>query len=178
MRIKPEDSICIIIDYQEKIVPVMANREELIQNSVQLLEGLHILDVPVILTTQYAKGLGLNISQITEAAHTEEYIDKITFSCYGAEEVKQAIAGKKNVILCGIEAHVCVLQTLIDLQEAGYQTVLVEDCISSRNLHDKEIALLRAQKEGGILTTGEALLFELTERAGSDTFKQISRLVK
>ena len=80
--------------------------------------------------------------------------------------------------MCGIEAHVCVLQTAIDLKEAGYTPILVTDCISSRKAGDKEIALIRAQQEGVLLSTSEALLFELTRRAGTDVFKQISRLVK
>ena len=92
--------------------------------------------------------------------------------------MQDAIEGKKNVIICGIESHVCVLQTVIDLIELGYQPVLVEDCISSRRLHDKEVAVMRARDEGAVITTYESLLFELTKAAGTDRFRQISKLVK
>lgn len=179
MRILAENTGCLVIDYQEKILPAMANNEELLANSVKLLTGLKILGIPMTITGQYTKGLGLNVPEIFEAAGTEEYIDKVTFSAYETEAVRKALGENvKNVILCGIEAHVCVLQTAIDLKAAGYQPILVVDCVSSRKEKDMEIALLRAQQEGIFLTTGEAILFELTRAAGTDTFKQISRLVK
>lgn len=179
MRILAENTSCLVIDYQERIVPAMADKEALVANSVKLLEGLKILGIPMTITGQYTKGLGLNLPEIFQAAGTEEYFDKISFSSYEVEEVRKALESRgKNVILCGIEAHVCVLQTAIDLKEAGYQPILVTDCISSRKESDKEIALIRAQQEGILLTTSEAVLFELTKRAGSDVFKQISKLVK
>ena len=106
------------------------------------------------------------------------FLIKKLFSSAGCQEVLEAVKDKKYVIICGIEAHVCVLQTVIDLKEMGYQPVLVEDCISSRNLHDKEIALLRARDEGALLTTSESILFELTVTAEHEQFKQISKLVK
>lgn len=179
MRILAENTSCLVIDYQERLLPAMANKEELLANSVKLLTGLRILGIPMTITGQYTKGLGLNVPEIFEAVGTEEYIDKITFSSYEAEEVQKSLGENvKNVILCGIESHVCVLQTAIDLKAAGYQPVLVVDCISSRKEKDMEIALLRAQQEGVLLTTSEAILFELTRAAGTDTFKQISKLVK
>lgn len=178
MRISAEDTICLIVDYQEKILPVMAERERLVDTSVKLLKGLRILGVPMVMTAQYSKGLGLNIPEICEAAGVQEHIEKDSFSSMDEKKVCDAIAGKKNVIVCGIEAHICVLQTVIDLKAMGYQPILVEDCISSRKLHDKEIALLRARDEGAILTTYESLLFELTRFSGTEQFKQISKLVK
>lgn len=184
MRITADKAACLVVDYQEKIVPAMTGREELIQNSVKLLKGLKVLGIPITITGQYTKGLGLNLPEIFQAAGTEEYIDKLTFSAYETEAVKQALGGgaeytgRTAVIVCGIEAHVCVLQTCIDLKEAGYQPILVADCIASRKDSDKELALVRARQEGVLLTTSEAILFELTRRAGSDVFKEISRLVK
>ncbi len=203
MRISVEDTSCLVIDYQERIVPAMTKSEELIANSVKLLEGLRILGVPMIITGQYTKGLGLNLPEIFAAAGTEEYVDKLTFSSYEVPEVQSFLYhrmqeasgvlstdgtssatiaqedGKgRNVLLCGIEAHVCVLQTAIDLKEAGFTPILVADCISSRKAGDKEIALIRARQEGVLLTTSEAILFELTRKAGTDVFKQISKLVK
>lgn len=179
MRISAENTTCLVIDYQEKILPAMAKKEELLVNSVKLLNGLKILGIPMTITGQYTKGLGLNVREIFEAAGTDEYIDKLTFSSYEVPEVQKALGKeRKNVILCGIEAHVCVLQTAIDLKEAGFCPILVTDCISSRKESDKDMALIRAQQEGVLLTTSEAILFELTRKAGTDVFKQISRLVK
>ena len=178
MRILAEESICLIIDYQEKILPSIAEKENLVETSIKLLKGLRILEIPMVMTAQYSKGLGLNIPEICEAAGTIEFIEKNSFSSASVKEVQDAIEGKKNVIICGIESHVCVLQTVIDLIELGYQPVLVEDCISSRRLHDKEVAVMRARDEGAVITTYESLLFELTKAAGTDRFRQISRLVK
>lgn len=178
MRISTENTACIVVDYQERILPSIANKEELIETSVKLLKGLKILDVPMCITGQYTKGLGLNIKEIREAAGTEDYYDKMVFSCAQVEGVQQAIQGKKNIVICGIEAHVCVMQTVLDLLEMGYQPIVIEDCISSRKLNDKKYALKRMRDAGAIITTYEALLFELLQKAGSDTFKQISNLVK
>lgn len=180
MRILPEETCCVVVDYQEKILPAMAEKEQLIENSVKLLEGLKILEIPVMVTAQYAKGLGLNVPEIREAAGTEEYCDKKSFSIYEDEGARAKLEsfGRKNVILCGIEAHICVLQSIMGLVEAGYQPILIEDCVSSRKLHDKEISIERARVEGAIVTTYESLLFELTGGAGHEKFKQISNLVK
>ena len=180
MRIKPENTIAIAVDYQTKLVPAMNNIRELIHNSSILLKGLKALDVPVIITQQYTKGLGETVLDIRSAAGDCPVFDKITFSCFMDEAIKNAIysSGRKTVLVCGIEAHVCVLQTVIDLIEEGYQVVLVSDCIDSRKPSDKEAALVRARQEGAIITSYEAILFELTQIAGNEKFKEISRLVK
>ncbi len=176
MRVIKEEAIAVAIDYQERLVPAMYEKERLIENSCILLAGLRELKVPTVFTQQYTKGLGMTVSEITEAAGTEEYLEKISFSAF--ETVKQAVNGKKFVILCGMEAHICVLQTAIDLIEEGYIPVLVADCISSRKKYNIDAALERAVKEGAILTTYEAILFELLKEAGTPTSKVIQRLVK
>lgn len=176
MRILREEAIALIVDYQEKLVPVMKENELLIYHSQILLQGLKILGVPMILTQQYTKGLGTTVKDITDAAEKTDYVEKISFSAY--ENVKEMIAGKRFVIVCGIESHICVLQTVIDLAGAGYIPVVVEDCISSRKKHDKKIALERMKQEGAIVTTSESILFELLREAGTETSKKIQRLVK
>ena len=176
MRILREESIALVVDYQEKLVPVMKNREDLINQSQILLQGLQALKIPMIITQQYTKGLGTTVREITEAVGFEDYVEKISFSAY--EQVKDLITGKKYVIVCGIESHICVLQTVIDLAAAGYVPVVVEDCISSRKENDKKIALKRMRQEGAILTTTESVLFELLREAGTETSKKIQRLIK
>ena len=170
MRILAENTSCIVIDYQEKILPAMSGREELVANSAALLKGLNLLEIPMVLTTQYAKGLGNNIPEICEAIGSDVAYDKTTFSAMDKE--------RKNVLICGIEAHICVLQTAIDLKAAGYQPVIVADCVSSRKELDKELGLKRAEQEGILITSKEAILFELTRKAGGPVFKQISALIK
>lgn len=180
MRILPEETCCVVVDYQEKIMPTIAEKELLLANSITLLQGLRILEIPITVTAQYAKGLGENVPEIRAAAGTEEYCDKKSFSVYGNAKVREKLQnfGRKNVILCGIEAHICVLQSVLDLAEAGYQPILVEDCVSARNLRDKETAIWRARTEGAIVTTSESLLFELTGSAEHERFGQISKLIK
>lgn len=180
MRILPEETCCVVVDIQEKFMPVIAEAKEMVSRCERLLRGLGILEIPVMVTAQYVKGLGLNLPEIRAAAGTEEFCDKKSFSVYGDAAAREKLAsfGRKNVILCGIEAHICVLQSVIDLKAAGYQPVLVWDCVSSRRIRDKEIALLRAQAEGAIVTGSESLLFELTGSAEHPCFRQISALVK
>lgn len=181
MRIKPEDTMALIIDFQEKLMPVINNKDKLLTNTVILLEGLKILEIPALITQQYTKGLGMTVEQIKNIYNNEfEYLEKITFSSYDDKNIKAVIdqQNKKNIIICGIEAHICVLQTVIDCTEAGYQVIIVEDCISSRKENDKAIALQRFQQEGVIITTYESILFELTRKAGNDKFKEISKLIK
>lgn len=176
MRIERERAVALVIDYQEKLVPVMHEKETLIHNSCILLEGLNILEVPMVLTQQYTKGLGMTVEEIISAAETSAYIDKISFTAFDC--VKEQIKDKKFVIVCGIETHICVLQTVIDLKAAGFVPVLVADCVSSRKAEDKQVALERARQEGAIVTTYESLLFELLKVAGTDTSKKIQKLIR
>ena len=176
MRVERENTIALVIDYQEKLVPVMHEKEKLIHDSAILLAGLKQLEIPMIITQQYTKGLGTTVKEITDAAGHEEYLDKISFSAF--ESVKEKIKGNKFVIVCGIETHICVLQTVIDLAANGYIPVVVEDCVSSRKPNDRRIALKRMKEEGAILTTYESILFELLKVAGTETSKTIQRLIK
>lgn len=176
MRIEVKDAIAVVVDYQEKLVPVMNQKAELLEHTEILLAGLKELGIPMVITQQYTKGLGDTLPELKDAAGIAEYKEKITFSAF--EVIKEEIQDKKFVILCGIEAHICVLQTLIDLKARGYMPILVEDCISSRTEHNKQIAVERAKQEGAIITTYEALLFELLKEAGTKTSKKIQRLVK
>lgn len=178
MRITLEDTICMVVDYQEKLMPAIYEQERLVRNSLTLLRGMEILGVPMIVTAQYPTGLGETIPEIAKAAGDTDRIAKTSFSAYEEPEVQRRLAGKRFVVLCGIEAHICVMQTALDLKEAGYQPVMVVDCLSSRTLEDKQVGMMRAQQEGILLTTGEALLFELTRKSGTPVFKEISRLIK
>lgn len=174
--INREETAALVIDYQTKLMPVMRDKEQLMKNSCILLKGLHALGVPMYLTQQYTKGLGMSEAEIYEAAGTSEYEEKISFSSY--DVIKDKLLGKKYVIVCGIEAHICVLQTVLDLIEHGYIPVLVSDCISTRKENDMKYAIKRARDAGAILTTYEAILFELLGKAGTDEAKVIQRLIR
>ena len=176
MRIEREHTAAIVVDYQEKLVPVMSDKEQLIHNSEILLKGLKILEVPMYITQQYTKGLGTSVKEITDAVEDTAYTDKLSFTAYDC--VADKISSKKYIIVCGIEAHICVLQTVIDLKVAGFVPVLVADCISSRKESDKQVAIERARQEGAIVTTYESLLFELLQVAGTETSKKIQKLIR
>lgn len=179
MRITAENTIAIVIDYQEKLVPAMSASAEMIKKSKMLLEGLLALEIPMIVTTQYAKGLGATVSEIADVIGDATVIDKTTFSVFASDDVKKAIPqGTKSILIIGMEAHICVMQSIIDLQEAGYQTVMVADCVSSRSEVDKALALVRAEQEGAKITSAEAVLYELLQGAKHPAFKTISALVK
>ena len=180
MRFSMEDTAAIVVDYQEKLVPVMEGKEELIAASKVYLAGLKELGIPMIVTQQYTKGIGNTIPEIAECLGDFTAYDKNTFSICKNEEIYAAVKalGKKNILISGVEAHICVLQTAIDLKAAGYQPVIVADCVSSRKELDKELGLKRAEQEGILITSKEAILFELTRKAGGPVFKQISALIK
>lgn len=165
-----------MIDFQEKLVPAVAGSKELMERVQRLLKGLKVLDVPMVVTQQYTKGLGMSVPEIWEASGKADYLDKITFS--GLQAVETLILGKKYILVCGMEAHCCVLQTVIDLAGAGYIPVLVTDCIGSRREMDLRMAIKRAEQEGAILTTCEAVLFELLQEAGTEEFREILKVIK
>jgi nicotinamidase-related amidase len=180
MRILSDGTLSVIIDVQERLFPHMAEGELLKKNLLILIEGLKVLDIPVLLTQQYTRGLGPSLSEIAVALPAVSPIEKMTFSCCGEPVFMLELEKnrRKTVLLAGIETHVCVLQTALDLFAAGYQPVVIKDCVSSRKLIDKETSLARMFQEGVLFTTVESVLFELTRTSGNDTFKAISKLVK
>ena len=180
MRAYADETAVLVIDYQEKLVPAMNNNLKFVHNSTILLKGLIALDVPVIMTQQYTRGLGETVSEIRDIEGMPDAFDKVAFSGMVDEAISAALdrLNVKNVIVCGCEAHICVLQTVIDLIEEEYNVYLVSDCIASRHDTDKDAALVRAEQEGAWITTYEAILFELLTRAGSSQFKTISALIK
>jgi nicotinamidase-related amidase len=180
MRIQQKETAAVVIDIQEKLFPHIHEGELILQKCLKLIEGLQILSIPIIITQQYTRGLGATVPSIIEKFPEFRYIEKISFSCYEESKFAEQVLGleKSKIILCGIESHVCVLQTCLDLLDAGLMPVVVEDGVSSRNPNDKRIAIERMRQEGARITTMESILFELTRYAGNDIFKSISRLVK
>ncbi|HER09089.1 MAG TPA: hydrolase [Bacteroides sp.] len=180
MRIEKEESAGLVIDIQERLFPHMDQHALLLENMLVLLKGLAALEVPVLLTEQYPKGLGPTLEEIRQSPGIPVPIIKGAFSCCDEPAFRMTLeqTARRKVIICGIEAHVCVLQTVIDLLEYGYVPVVVADCISSRKAGDKELALERMRTEGAVVTSMESILFELARVSGTEEFKTISRLVK
>jgi nicotinamidase-related amidase len=180
MRILIENTIAVVIDLQSRLIPSISDNQGLIDNTIKLITGLKALDIPIIVTEQYSRGLGSTINSIKEVL-SELYlpIEKMSFSCCDNELFMSKLNNSfKNIIVFGIEAHVCVLQTTIDLIEKKLQPIVIQDCMSSRNPNDKLIALERMKSEGAIISGYESILFELLRYSSNATFKIISKIVK
>ncbi|MBN1575594.1 MAG: isochorismatase family protein [Chitinispirillaceae bacterium] len=180
MRIIREETVGLVVDLQERLVPHMSGRDELISRNRILLQGLKLLDVPVLSTEQYPKGLGKTVGGISELLSHDIPFEKITFSCCDDAAIRSRLQslGKKTVLIAGIEAHVCILQTALDLCNYGMSPVVVEDAVASRSENDKHVALGRIAGGGGRITTVESVLFELMRTAQHASFKVLSNLVK
>jgi nicotinamidase-related amidase len=180
MRIKKENTIAVVIDIQSRLYPFIQDYEEITRNNRILLQGLRLLGVPIVVTQQYTKGLGETIPEIAEVLGEYKHIEKMSFSCCDEPRFNEdlALASKMYVVVTGIEAHVCVMQTVNDLIGQGYIPVVVEDCVGSRKPNDKNMAVERMRQAGAIITTYESILFELLKYSGTPEFKEISKLVK
>jgi nicotinamidase-related amidase len=175
-----EKTALLVIDIQEKILRVINEGEYVLQNSLKLINGFKIMNVQIYFTEQYPKGLGPTESRIKEALTGCEVIQKMTFSCYGAGNLFDEMK-KKNivrVVVCGIETHICVLQTVLDLLANGFQVFVAADAVSSRRVFDSEIALRRMEKNGAEIAVTESVLFEMLNVCGTDEFRAVSKLVK
>jgi nicotinamidase-related amidase len=180
MRITKEKTTGLVIDIQERLFPVMWGKEKFLKNCQILIQGLNELGVPIIVTQQYSKGLGETVDGIKSVLPEFKSIEKRELSCCDEPSVNLNLAElqTKNVIICGIESHVCVLQTSIDLKEAGLNPVVVMDCVSSRTPESIELAKERFRFEGIMMTSVESILFELTRSSAAPEFRAISKLVK
>jgi nicotinamidase-related amidase len=173
------ESRLLIVDVQEKLVPMIAHYARMLGNCRRLIQGARILDVPVFATEQYPKGLGHTVTSLSELLGSIP--EKQRFSC--AEVLDWGLASEQTdnrfqIVIAGIEAHVCVLHTVLDLLAGGFQVFVPADAISSRGELDWKIALDRMSSGGAVITTTESVLFEWCEQSGTPEFKQISRLIK
>jgi nicotinamidase-related amidase len=172
------EAVLVVVDVQERINAVMADQAHLARIAV-LVEACSALGVPVIATEQYPKGLGQTVASLGQLLPGPPLV-KDSFSCAREPAIRAALeaAGRRQAIVAGIEAHVCVLQTALDLATAGFQVHVPYDAVSSRRPADKESALDRMAAAGVVVTTTESALFELLERCGTDEFRAVSRMIR
>jgi len=173
------DAAFIMIDIQEKFLPVIHNIEEVINYSKILVKSSEILGIPLVVTEQYPKGLGKTIDNM-ELRNGQDIIEKISFDCFGCDDFVESLQslGKKTLVIFGIEAHVCVLQTCLHAIYKNYEVHLVADAVSSRTKRNRELAIKRMRQSGVFIASTEMILFQLLKQAGTDEFKAISKLVK
>lgn len=177
--LKSEQTALLVIDIQEKIFKVMREYEALLDNTLKLIKGLKILNVPIFYTEQYPQGLGNTVKEIKDEL-SGEAITKLSFSCSGADHLFEKLKqeGIKQVIVAGIESHVCVQQTVLDLLANGFQVNIPVNAVASRFKLDYDIALKRMQKHGAEITTVESVLFEILNVCTVPEFKPVSNLIK
>jgi len=175
------DKTClVVVDVQGKLAELMWEKESLFKNIEILVKSANILDMPILWCQQYPKALGDTIEQV--AAHLQDIspCDKMSFSCCGNEEFADKLhaAGCRQLLICGIEAHICVYQTAMDMLDMDYDVQVVGDAVSSRTQENKDAALSRIKWEGAAITTTEMALFELLGTAEHEKFREIAKLVK
>ena len=170
----------LIVDVQERIHAVMLHKELIVDNISRLIKACKILNVPIFITEQYPRGLGTTVPAISDALADLNPVQKLTFSCCGATELMGQLKAQsiQQIIVTGIESHVCVQQTALDLIAQDFQVHIPKDAVSSRKELDYLTALERMSKAGVVVTTLETALFELLEKAGTDEFKEVMKLIK
>ena len=180
MLIKADQSCLIVIDVQERLVPAMQAPARVIRNTRTLMEAASRLGIPILLTEQYPKGLGRIVPELRELAKSGTTIEKIHFSCMNepafADEFRKL--GRRQAVITGMEAHICVMQTGVNLMEEGYEIFVVTDATSSRTLESEKACLDRLGAAGAGIVTTEMVVFEWLGRAGTSEFKELLGRIK
>jgi len=180
LLIKAPDSTLVVIDMQERLVPAMMAPARTIQNARLLLQAAAKTGVPALLTEQYPKGLGSTIPDIKKLARDAEIIPKLHFSCMEDQTFATSFRalGRRQAILAGMEAHICVVQTAASLFEKGYEVFVVSDATASRTLESEAACLARLSAGGVSIVTTEMVIFEWLGMAGTTAFKEMLPLIK
>ncbi|MCL4491737.1 MAG: hydrolase [Nitrospirae bacterium] len=174
------DTALLIVDIQDRLAVIMKARDEVVKNCLHLIELAKMLDIPIVLTEQYPKGLGRTVSGIRDALPAYQPLEKLTFSCCGEPHFLDEIRklNKKNIILTGMETHICVLQTCTGLLGDGLNVHLVQDAVCSRTKENWQTATEFMRDAGAVVTCTETVLFQLLKVAGTEEFKAISKRIK
>jgi len=173
----------VVVDIQARLCPAMADGNTVLTRTGVLLQAAELLDVPVLISEQYPKGLGPTEGEVLASSPSAKIFSKMTFSCARDAAMAEAFstlraAGRNQIVICGIEAHVCVAQTALDLASGGAEVFVVADAVSSRRDSDRQAALARFRDYGISIVTSEMVAFEWLEKAGTDDFKAVSALIK
>lgn len=177
-----ENCALIVVDIQEKLLPPIFEKERLVRNSQLLLRLARILEIPVLATTQYVKGLGPTVPEIASLLPPGEVLDKTAFSCFGSDRFcssVRALPGNRNtLIVCGMEAHICVLQTVLGALNQGFLVQVASDAVSSRAEWNWQIGLRRMEAAGALITSTETAIYELLRGSATPAFKEMLQYLK
>ena len=178
MRLTSARSALCLIDVQEKLIPTIPTGAQIITECCRLVEAATLFDTPVIFTEQYRKGLGPTVEPLATKLQHQKPIEKMAFSCCGNSTFLREISeGTDTLVICGIETHICVAQTALDLLQQGYRVCIAADAVGSRRKHDHQIALRRLEGSGAMISTTEAILFEWCDTAKHPAFKKMCGLI-
>lgn len=174
-RLTVANSVLVVVDMQERLLPAIQGAQQVVANTRLLLHAARTLDLPVVMTTQYLKGLGATHADVAALAPAGTPFDKLTFSCFGSPEFTEALSStsRKTLLLCGVEAHICVLQTGLDALARGYAVHLVTDATGSRLASNAELGHRRLEAAGAVLSGAEMAIYELLGASGTPAFKSL-----
>lgn len=170
----------LLIDIQERLAPAVLDGGRIAERAGLLLDAAALLDVPHTVSEQYPRGLGPTVAAVLEKADPARVFDKVHFSCQADDRLAAALAGagRPEAILCGMEAHVCVLQTALEMAEAGYRVHVVADAVASRTAQNRDLAVERMRAAGVGIVSTEMVLFEWLRTAGHPDFRAVSALIR
>jgi nicotinamidase-related amidase len=173
-RLDPARTVLVLVDLQERLLPAIDGRDAIVRNAMLLLHLAGALDVPVVLTTQYARGLGPTIPEVLAAAPGVAPIDKVSFGCFGDEGFRSRLkdlVGRDQLVVAGVEGHICVAQTVLGALDAGFTVHVAGDAVGSRTDANRQVGLARMEKAGAFLSSAEMAVYELLGRSDSAAFK-------
>ncbi|WP_372006869.1 hydrolase [Tistrella mobilis] len=172
--------LLVVIDLQARLMPAISGGEAAVADAGRLIDGARALGIPVLATEQYPQGLGPTVDVIRDRLDPSEIVSKITFSSWNEHAFRDRViaSGRRRLVVCGTEAHVCVLQTVLDAARAGFQLAVVADAVASRAPASKALALDRMARHGVEIVSTEMVLFEWLGRAGDDRFKAVLPLIR
>jgi len=180
--LEAEQCVLIVVDIQEKLLPPIWQKEQLVRNSQMLIRLAGILKIPTIVSTQYAKGLGNTLPEIASLVPESTPVDKVMFSCFGSEVfcsmLKRLPGHRTTVLLCGMEAHICVTQTALAALREGYLVHVASDAVSSRAEWNWRIGLERMRAAGAVISSTEMMIYELLRSSGAPAFKEMLPYLK
>ncbi|MGC2474520.1 MAG: hydrolase [Candidatus Sulfotelmatobacter sp.] len=175
--LEAEQCALVVIDIQEKLLPPIFQKEQLVRNSQLLIRAAHILKIPTLVSTQYAKGLGATVPEITSLLSGTEAVDKTLFSCFGSDAfcslLKRLPGQRSALLLCGMESHICVTQTALAALRDGYVVHVASDAVSSRTEWNWKVGLDRMRAAGAVISSTEMMIYELMRSSSSAAFKEL-----
>jgi len=180
-RLRADHTLLLVVDLQMRLLPAIANRQQVLRNSLLLLRLADLIQLPVLLTTQYEKGLGATVPEVLAAAPRVAPLDKVSFGCFGDETILARLAaqpGRDQLLVAGIESHICVAQTVLGALDRGYEVHVASDAVGSRTEANRQVGLSRMDHAGALLSSAEMAIYELLGRSDGEAFRRMLPYLK